>query len=167
MEFVIKRENKEYNVHIGIDAEGNSTLYLEDVLPDELYQQKTRRYITELKIVFDRNLCNGNVASIATQWGIATVSNSGLIIPKTEELELMITSTEDIKVFTLMLQVSNPILMSALNGHVRSLMGFNHFPVFNPDGTIKQLTSFEQSTAPTWDYGTWEEGDELPESIVE
>lgn len=165
--FIIKRGSKEYKVNIDVSTEGISTLYLEDAIGDE-DNLKIRRYVTKLQIVFDESLeegCTGKAIGIGTWWRKARVTPSGKIIPIDEEPELMVTNEQDVKSFGLML--GNPILMAGINGLVRDLLGFNHFPVFNTNGSIKVLTPFEETTEPTNNYKVWKAGDDLPESIIE
>lgn len=162
-QFNIIRGGKESQVNIGITTEGKSRLYFDDTVVNG-EGLKTRWYFKTLFIDTNNNGV-GEVNFIRTEWRNATLSPVGNLILGTEIVELMITNEADIAAFITMFGM--PILMSMSNGLVRDLWGFNHFGVFNPNGTVKTLTVFESNTQPTYDYNSWKTGDPLPESIVE
>jgi hypothetical protein len=164
-EFNITRGGKEYQVKVGITTDKKSRLYLEDAVADEELGLKGRWMFGSLFVDTDDQSDEGEVVLIRTTWKKKLMSPTGMPIPGYQVIEIMITNEEDIKSF--MTMFGSPILLAMINGLVRQVWGFNHFPVFNPNGTVKTLTEFESSTQPTNDYYTWKQGDDLPEVLTE
>lgn len=166
LQFPITRAGNTYDVTIGVTPEGKSRLYFETQFTDEVHGLRYRYYWLGFNTRTSINSTEGELDYIQTLWKKVAISPSGTLIPGTESLDEMITNNHDIAFFISGLGM--PILMSILNGFVRSNLGFNHLPVFETSNfTLKSYSEFLESTEPTNDYNTYVSGDPLPDSLTE
>lgn len=172
LQFPITRNNKIYNITIGVTPDNKSRLYFETDFTDEELELKHRYYLMGFN-ASTINSVEGEIQHIKTTWRKVAISPNGNLIAGTESFEEMITNKQDIAFFIGGLGM--PILMSMLNGFVRDKLGFNHLAVFqtspgNPEqpmGSIINYSEFMLSTAPTNDYDTYIPGSPLPDSLIE
>jgi hypothetical protein len=153
----MKRGGIEKTAQIGTNAEGKSRLNITNTLPDE-HDQQVQIFPKKLVIEFDDTEGLGELCRVETVWKAALVGNNGKIIrstitdidPDNGKFMRMLTNEADKLAFTAMF--GNPILMSMLNGFVRSIMGFNDKPVFNASGQVVTYTEAQENEPATFDY---------------
>lgn len=164
--FNITRGGIEYTVYEGSEN-GKSRLYMETVAPNS-EGLRERWYWVSLYMEAGNMSEIGEASYIKTLWKRADLSPAGNVIKGTQQEEPMETKAAEIIEFVEMAHVSRPILMFMANGLVRYNLGFNHLPIFDAlTGAVKTYTAYEESTPPTNDYNTWNEGDPLPEILTE
>lgn len=133
---------------IGIEN-NQSTLYIETAHEDGVFQQKYRTFPVQLVVDFNAGDANGELVKITTSWVTVMMSNSGKPLHREKEEHFMSTNAVDRATFLNML--GNPILLSMLNGEVRSIEGFNNQPVVNStNGAVLPYSPEEEALPPVF-----------------
>lgn len=144
----ITRGGKQYTLHIGIDAAGDSVLYIDQAEADEVTGQPVRFFPERLTINF--SAAKGGVSYMHTEWKRGLVGANGEVILGTEQKLAMVTNTADQLGF--IAGMGMPILRSMDNGFFRAILGFNALPVFDAAGTVLTYTAEQEAAEPTNDY---------------
>lgn len=144
----ITRGGKQYTLFIGIDAAGDSVLYIDQTEKDSKTGQAVRYYPERLTINFSAG--KGGTAYIFTEWVRGLVGANGEVIPGTEQKLAMKTNDADELGF--IAGMGMPILRSMDNGFIRDILGFNALPVFDAAGAVITYTATQEASAPTNDY---------------
>lgn len=144
----ITRGGKQYTLHIGTDAAGDSVLYIDQSEPDQETGQPVRYFPERLTINFSAG--KGGVAYIHTEWKRGLVGANGEVIPGTEQKLAMVTNDADEMGF--IAGMGMPILRSMDNGFIRAILGFNSLPVFDAAGAVIAYTPEQEASVPTNDY---------------
>lgn len=156
-EVLFPRNNKNYKVLTGIDEVTGEAPNI--VLPDHPHQTSKQTFdlvLENISIGCATGLGErGTPTSMIATWVERHYDNAGRLIASYQHKEPHVLTPEEVKEFTVgFLPMLQP---SIYNGVVRGgqnadsiLLGQNHEPLFNPDGTVNTLAKTD--AAPTYDY---------------
>lgn len=139
----------EYILHMGIDAEGNSVDYIDQVTPDAK-GNLLRYYPAETHIYRDKVNKRGGMYKIQTIYFCGVRGADDEIIEGSDKKVDFETGKLDITYFVAGL--GRPIMASGNNGLVRAKFGFNTMPIFSPTGQLITYTPEQEAEPPTNDY---------------
>lgn len=168
--YIIKRDGIEYALYREVDMNtGDNLAYLETVAIVPEFQQRIRLGLLEIKLAFDSSDLKGRSNGISVTWGRATLAVSGVIPPDTKYEQFTLTTKfSDLKGFSKLLGIK--LLTAAFNGLLADHFGQNHVRPYHPLTGAELESSYSEhlkNIPGTFDYKKWNEGDPLPEILIE